>query len=193
MHLIHQHPNAGVNQIVQLNAAREMKVHSLLSSFQHHLKYNLTGYPQRDWREPLHLFGRIIAIADTYVALTSYRPYRAYTLSPDSALGVMLEGTGKDFDPVLLKMFVNMLGTYPIGTLLQLDTGHLALVADSPEETNPDRPKVIILEPDNKGGFIKKETVDLAEKEKLTGKYLRNIISSMNPSVYRIQPMEYLF
>ena len=47
------------------------------------------------------------------------------------ALGLMLEGAGKDFDPILIKIFINILGVYPVGTLLKLDTGELALVISS--------------------------------------------------------------
>lgn len=192
--LVHMHPHVGVRQIVQLNAAREMKVYSLLSSFEHHLRYDRSGYPKtNDYKKHPSMFGRILAIADVYVALTSYRPYRPYILSPDSAIGVMMEGSGQEFDPILLKIFVNMMGAYPLGTLLQLDSNELALVVDSPSGIASDRPRVMILQSDGKGGFNKKNTVDLAERHKETGDFLRNIVSSMNAAVYGIQPMEFLF
>lgn len=191
--MVHMHPHVGVRQIVQLNAAREMKVYSLLSSFEHHLRYDRSGYPQTGSQGHPSMFGRILAIADVYVALTSYRPYRAYTLSPDSAIGVMMEGVGQEFDPGLLKVFVNMMGAYPIGTLLQLDSNELALVVDSPSGIASDRPRVLILQADGKGGFSKTKIVDLAERHGESGDFLRNIVSSMNAAVYGIQPMEFLF
>lgn len=193
--VIHMHPHVGVRQIVQLNAARETKVYSLLASFEHHLRYDRSGYPESVGSESHpSMFGRILAIADVYVALTSYRPYRAYTLSPDSAIGVMIEGSGHEFDPLLLKVFVNMMGVYPIGTLLQLDSNELAMVIDTPSGgAAEDRPRVLILQADGKGGFSKKEIRNLAERHKETGEFVRNIISSMNAAVYGIQPMEFLF
>jgi len=171
-----------------------MKAYSLLSSFEHHLRYDRSGYPQNEgWLTPVSNFGRILAIADVYVALTSYREYRPYTLSPDSALSVMVEASGLEFDPVLLKVFVNMMGAYPIGTLLQLDSNQIALVVDNPGGVASDRPSALILKPDGKGGFSKDEYIDLEEQEQDTGKYKWNIVSSMNPVVYGIQPMEFLF
>lgn len=193
INLIHQHPHVGVSQIVRLVSSREMKVNSLLSSFEHHLKYDRSGYPKTSWQRPLSLFGRILAIADVFVALTSYRPYRPYAFSPDCAIGIMLEGLGKEFDPVLLKVFASMQGVYPVGTLLQIDSGELALVVDSPSGGLADRPMVLLLQADGKGGFEKKETIDLAERDKDKGGFRRNIISSMHPSAYGIQPMQYIF
>ena len=51
-------------------------------------------------------------------------------ISPDRVLATMLMGSGKEFDPIILKVFINMLGGYPLGTLLKLDTGELGLVVD---------------------------------------------------------------
>jgi HD-GYP domain-containing protein (c-di-GMP phosphodiesterase class II) len=192
--LVHMHPQMGVRRIVQLNAARKIKAYSLLSSFEHHLRYDRSGYPQNEgWTSPVSTFGRILAIADVYVALTSYREYRPYTLSPDSAINVMVEGSGREFDPVLLKVFINMMGAFPIGTLLQLDSNQLALVVDCPSVVDSDRPRILILKPDGKGGFTRDEYLDLAERDQETGAFTRNIVSSMNPVVYGIQPMEFLF
>ena len=93
------------------------------------MKYDLSGYPSVKWSRPISLFGRIIAICDVYDALTAPRVYRPVAISPDRALGIMMENSGKDFDPTLLKWFVNMVGVYPVGTLLKIDTGEIALVA----------------------------------------------------------------
>lgn len=129
--LIEQHSLNSARLIVKLRASRDRKAKILPPPFEHHLKYNLSGYPYTNWKKPLTLFGRIIAIADVYDALTSPRVYRKSVLSPDHALGLMLEGAGKEFDPILIKVFVNILGVYPVGTLLKLDTGELALVVRS--------------------------------------------------------------
>ena len=186
-----KHALNSVRLIVKIKASRDRKARLLLPPFEHHLKYDLTGYPQTHRKKPVSLFGRILTIADVYDAVTSPRVYRPSILSPDRALGMMLKGAGKDFDPILIKVFINMLGVYPIGTLLKLDTEEMALVKEAQEAA--DRPKVMLLLPDGKGGFDRGEMVNLDERDPATGKYLRNIIQSYHPAAFHIQPSEYIF
>jgi hypothetical protein len=163
----------------------------LLPPFEHHLKYDLTGYPDLGWKQPLSLCGRILAIADVYDALTSPRVYRKEAMSADRALGLMLQGAGTVFDPILLKVFINLLGVYPIGTLLELDGGELALVSKRSTSDDLSRPWVVLLRSDGNSGYLGGEEIDLAKQDD-DGKYLRKIVVSMNPSTYDIQPAEIL-
>jgi HD-GYP domain-containing protein (c-di-GMP phosphodiesterase class II) len=181
-----------VRQIIKLRASRDLKAKILLPPFEHHLKYDLSGYPQTDQKRPVSLFGRILAIADVFDAMTSPRIYRPEVISPDRALGLMLEKAGKDFDPILLKVFINMLGTYPVGTVLQLDTKELGLVVDMPKEGDPTRPQVMLLVDDKQGGFGRGKVVSLAERNPDTGEFRRNFVKSYHPSTFGIQPAEFL-
>ncbi len=106
-------------------------------------------------KKPLTLFGKIISIADKYDILTSWRVYRKSLLSPDRALGYMLDHAGKEFDPILIKVFINILGVYPVGTLLRLDTDELALVVSSPSRNFSKRPLVCVLEKEGEGSYKK--------------------------------------
>lgn len=189
---IKEHSINSVRQIVRLNAPRELKAKILLPPFEHHLKYDLSGYPQTDRKKPLSLFGRILTITDIFDAMTSPRIYRPVALSPDRVLTMMLEGAGKDFDPILLKVFVNMLGVFPVGTLLMLDTGEMCLVLETPEGAEAGRPQVVILEDGRGAGFRKGQTADLAERDHGTGAFRRNIVRSLHPSEYGIQPVDFL-
>ncbi|MBU2228491.1 MAG: hypothetical protein KJ936_12665 [Proteobacteria bacterium] len=175
-----------------LIAPRELKAKIILPPFEHHLKYDLSGYPQTDRKKPLSLFGRILTITDIFDAMTSPRIYRPVALSPDRVLTMMLEGAGKDFDPILLKVFINMLGVFPVGTLLLLDTGEMCLVMESPEGAEVGRPRVVILEDGKGGGFRKGETANLAERDPRSGAFRRNIVKSFHPSEYGIQPVDFL-
>ena len=91
-------------------ASPDLKARILIPPFEHHLKYDLSGYPDFNIGKPISLFGRILTITDVFDALTSPRIYRPIALSPDRALGLMMKKAGKDFDPILLKVFMNMLG-----------------------------------------------------------------------------------
>jgi HD-GYP domain-containing protein (c-di-GMP phosphodiesterase class II) len=191
--MIEEHSLNSARLIVKLRASRDRKAKILLPPFEHHLKYDLSGYPYTNWKKPLSLFGRIIALADVYDAITSPRIYRKSAMSPDRALGHMLAGAGLDFDPILIKVFINMLGVYPVGTLLKLNTGELALVVNSSRKKNETMPIVRLMEKTIDGRYYNGETVDLAERDSTTGNYVREVIDTFHPSAFGIQPVEHLF
>jgi hypothetical protein len=105
----------------------------------------------------------------------------------------MFDRAGKDFDPTLIKVFINILGVYPIGTLLRLDTDELALVVSSPSRTFSKRPLVCVLEKESDGSYNKKEIINLDERDTATGKYVREVIETYHPATLGIQPVQHLF
>jgi HD-GYP domain-containing protein (c-di-GMP phosphodiesterase class II) len=189
---IKNHSLNSVRQIVKLNAARDLKAKILLPPFEHHLRYDLSGYPQTDRKEPVSLFGRILTITDVFDAMTSPRRYRPVALSPDRVLSEMQGEAGKVFDPILLKVFTNMIGVYPVGTFLLLDTGEMCLVSETNENTDTGRPLVILIHQDPQGGFLKGELASLSERNQESGAFLRNIVDSFHPSAFGIQAVDFL-
>ena len=193
LQMIEEHSLNSARLLLKLKASPDSKARILVPLFEHHLKYDLSGYPQADWKKPLTLFGKIISIADKYDTLTSSRAYRKSLLSPDRVLGYMFDRAGKDFDPILIKVFINILGVYPVGTLLKLDTGELALVVSSPSRECSKRPLVCVLEKDNESGYKKREIINLDERDPETGKHVREIIETYHPSTFGIQPVQHIF
>ena len=190
--VIQKHSLNSVRHIAKLRAPRELKSKIMLAPFEHHLKYDLSGYP-RSWRsEPLSLFGRILTIVDVFDAITSHRIYRTEAISPDQALSMMSESAGKDFDPILLKAFINMLGVYPVGTLVELNTREIGLVSENPEQSDGAHPLVTILIPAGEQGYTRGETVDLSERETSDGRYKRSVLKTYNPALFGIQPSEFI-
>ena len=84
-----------------------------------------------------------------------------------------------------------MLGIYPMGTLLELDSGEIGLASRPPSTHVMNRPWVLLLNPDGQGGFERGEEVDLTEKD-ASGYYYRSVTGSINPAVFNIQPAEFL-
>jgi len=190
--VIQKHSLNSVRHISKLRAPRELKSKIMLAPFEHHLKYDLSGYP-RSWRsEPLSLFGRILTIVDVFDAITSHRIYRSEAISPDQALSMMSESAGKDFDPILLKAFINMLGVYPVGTLVELNTREIGLVSENPEQSDGMHPLVTILIPAGEQGYTRGETVDLSERETSDGRYKRSVLKTYNPALFGVQPSEFI-
>jgi len=193
LQMIEEHSLNSARLLLTLKASPDSKARILVPMFEHHLKYDLSGYPHADWKKPLTLFGKIISIADKYDTLTSSRSYRKSLLSPDRALGYMFDRAGKDFDPTLIKVFINIMGVYPVGTLLRLDTGELALVVSSPSREFAKRPLVCILQKESDGSYKKREIINLDERDTETGSYVRKIIETYHPSTLGIQPVQHIF
>ena len=92
----------------------------------------------------------------------------------------------------LLQVFVNMVGIYPVGTLLQLSTGEIGLVLDCPNGRDTTRPRIVLLVEDGEGNFKRGEVVDLANQDPEEGSFQRKIVKGLNPSAYDIQPAQFL-
>jgi HD-GYP domain-containing protein (c-di-GMP phosphodiesterase class II) len=99
-------------------------------ALEHHVRVDGSGYPDLGGRKP-NLFSRMVAVVDTYEAVTAHRPYRP-ARTPNEALRILLDGAGKVHDADLVRLFIEMMGTYPPGSLLRLDNGETVLVL--PEE-----------------------------------------------------------
>jgi len=187
--VIRTHPAEGVRLLLKMKYADFISIRSAIVAFEHHMYYNNTGYPKVKQPFALDLFSRIVSIADQYDAMTSARVYSRIPMSPDKALNLMIKQAGNQLDPLLLKFFINMVGVYPIGTLVVLDSRELGLVY----ETNPgfiDRPRILIIA-DNKGNPVDASPYDLAEKNN-AGDYQKTIIKTLDASKWNINLAEYL-
>jgi len=189
---IRTHPIKSAILILKLKTEKYRKFHLFISPLEHHMHYDHSGYPSVDKKHPISLFGRILTIVDVYDAITSPRIYRPTSMSPDKAIRFMLSYSGRHFDPILLKVFVNMLGVYPIGTLLRLDTGEIGLALHHVHKTDQTRPEVQILNPGVNKQYTKGKIIDLAERNPRTGEYMRNITRTQHPSTLGIQPAKYI-
>ncbi len=119
------HPQEGAATIMAAAGSGQEK--AAIIALEHHARIDGTGYPDLAGRRP-HLFSRIVAIADSYDAITSFRSYRS-ARTPNEALRVLLEGAGTAYDPDLLRLFIQMTGEYPPGSLLQIPGGRVVLVS----------------------------------------------------------------
>ena len=191
--VIKQHSLNSVRRILRLRASFDRKAGIMLPPFEHHLRYDLSGYPKTPRKKPISLFGRIITIADVYDAVTAPRIYRNTYLSPDKALGFMLKDSGKVFDPILLKVFINMLGVYPIGTVLVFENKEMGMVSHAPDETmEPSSLWALLLEKQGNGKFKKGAYINLGTWNPETGSFNRKVAETLHPADLGIQPAEYL-
>jgi HD-GYP domain-containing protein (c-di-GMP phosphodiesterase class II) len=161
--IVRRHPVLGVKELLKLKGADALAARIMQGAFEHHLHLDGTGYPPVACPRGVSLSGRIVAIADCYDALTSSRVYRRVADPPEVTLRFILERSGTRYDPVLVKLFVNALGLYPVGTLCQLTSGELAVVVrNNPDPELWESPGVKIIGAPG-GAAVDGEAVDLAD------------------------------
>lgn len=122
---IRRHPVSGGTLI--LRSADKISPIAASIAVEHHVHLAGGGYPSRAVHDIPDLFSRIVAIADTFDALTSRRPYRRAE-QRQRALDVLLSGAGPHYDARIVKVFVRMLGFFPPGSVVQLNDGTAAVV-----------------------------------------------------------------
>jgi len=187
------HPWLGVLVLFQFRRQQEeLSYRAMTVCHEHHMKIDLTGYPKAIRPRQVSLLSKIVSIADGYDAATSRRVYKTEALAPSDVLEEMRDNPKRGLDPVLVKAFINLLGIYPVGTLVVLDTFELAVVsASNPNPEALSRPIVKIIS-DAQGHRISPPlAVDLAIPE-AGGQYARTIIKTADPDRYGITPGDYL-
>lgn len=112
-----------------------------LACLEHHERDNGGGYPRRLSANRLSLYGKIIAVACSYEAITNPRPYR-YAKSPTTAIMELVKNENKQYDDNVLKALLYSVSFFPIGTYVILSDGRYAQVVD----VNPDDPRFPIVQ-----------------------------------------------
>jgi hypothetical protein len=100
----------------------------MISVFRHHNNVDGSGYPPLRENEDLSLCSRIIRIVDSYDAMTSRRIYRSDHRNNVEAIEELWSLTGRHYDPAILKVFIRTVGIFPVGSLVQLNSGEIAIV-----------------------------------------------------------------
>ncbi len=189
--IMQAHPWLGVLTLFGLRGYGEIPYRSMIGTYEHHMKIDLTGYPKSVRPRRMSIFSKIIAVADGFDAATSRRTYQTAPLQPDEVLREMWENPRRGYEPSLVKAFINLIGVYPAGTLVILDTYELAIVQGAnPNVEFVHRPLVRIIS-DQSGILIHPGyTADLAEKNE-NGDFTRSIIKVTNPDKYGVRVSDY--
>jgi putative nucleotidyltransferase with HDIG domain len=96
--------------------------------YQHHERLDGSGYPRQLAAKEISEFGRMIAIVDSYDAMTAERVYKA-GMHPIKAFKILIKDSPKSYDKKLVELFISCLGIYPLGTLVKLTSGKLGLIS----------------------------------------------------------------
>jgi HD-GYP domain-containing protein (c-di-GMP phosphodiesterase class II) len=189
--IVEGHVHHGAEKLIELKSARRLPLRAVQVALEHHLKVDLSGYPKYIRKKTTSLFSKIVKIVDYFDAITTKRVYRPKVLTREEALATMREKSGDEFDPLLLKVFISMIGAHPIGSLVVLNSGEIAIVFEA--NSHPAfylRPKVKIIA-DLKRNMLDGEVVDLAEIDPVTASFRRSIVKSLDPDKYGINVADY--
>ena len=170
-----------------LRRTPEMPVLAPVVAFEHHLRMDGSGYPFGVKRARLNLATMLCSISDVYDAMRSQRAYQQ-AFPTDRILAVLKRSDGTQFDQHLVRRFVQLLGIYPPGNLVKLDTGEIAVVLKV-HAPDPYRPRVRVV-------------ID-AHGAKLGAPYERNlfdapadaapaVVSPIDPAQVGLDPLTFL-
>jgi HD-GYP domain-containing protein (c-di-GMP phosphodiesterase class II) len=182
---VKRHPIEGALILADVPGMTKM---AMVAAFEHHQHGDVRGYPRMDDSLQQHLFSQIVAIADAYEALTAARVYYSVQMPAEKAVKILLSKRGTAFNPILVKAFVNMIGIFPIGTLLKLDTGEIGLVVHQTRDLM--RPRVLLLSTFD--GSEKDSGTEASLLETVGGRYKRSAVGTIDPYVSKIDIKKYL-
>lgn len=141
----------------------ELSYHVAHVAWQHHERWGGGGYPRGIQGHEIHEYARIVAVADVYDAMTADRIYRkGYT--PDRALRHMTGEIAAWFEPAVLEAFMANIAVYPVGTVVELNTGEVAVVT-AVTRGQATRPVVRVVKDPQGQVLTCPFTVDLAREE----------------------------
>jgi HD-GYP domain-containing protein (c-di-GMP phosphodiesterase class II) len=189
--IMEQHPCKGAEKLVLLRESRRLPIRAIHVALEHHIKEDFSGYPHYFQRVDVNLFSKIVKVVDFFDAITTKRVYRTKVFTRAEALSLMLELSGTEFNPLILKAFVNLMGTFPIGSMVALSTGEAGVVFElNPEPKLQLRPSVKLIT-DRAGNKIDGPIVDLAERDEAAGRFRRTIMTALDPTQYGVEVSDY--
>ena len=155
-------------------------------AFEHHLRIDGSGYPLKVKRQSLNIGTMLCSIADVYDAMRSQRQYQQ-AFPTDRILAVLKQNDGQQFDQHLVRRFVQLIGIYPPGNVVRLNTGEVAVVMKV-YAPDPYRPHVRVLV--NREGKRLDLTYELNLWEKSDDPQRpSSIVAPLDPADYQFDPL----
>jgi len=158
-------------------------------AFEHHLKQDLSGYPENIGSRKLNLCTMVVSVVDVFDALRSNRAYRE-GLATDRIKHIMSQQESTAFNRTLLRRFVNLMGLFPIGTVVRLNTEELGVVT----QTHPDdpfRPQVKLIV-NGKGETLETPLLTNTWDRDARGEFPRAVVEAVDGQQVGIDPLSYI-
>lgn len=167
-----------------LRAQPELSILSAHVAFQHHERVDGTGYPRGLKDTEIHEYARIVAVADAYDQLTTDRLQRRACHTYE-AMRKIVNLTGQYFDSEVTKAFLGNIAVYPIGSIVALNSGEIAIVVDN-RRNFPTQPVVRVILDVQRNKVTELQEIDLAKKESVKIIQLLNEGAEHLPSIQEV-------
>lgn len=185
--LVRRHVEAGI-EIVKKNGAVDRRVLEMIAN--HHERHNGSGYPNGLSGNAIPVYGRIAGLADCYDAMITKRPY-ATALSSLDAMRQLRQRADVDFQAEMVDQFMQAIGAFPTGTLVELNTGEVGVVV-SQNDLRRLRPSILLVLTADKELRKDFPILDLASQTKAAdGQQSLWIAHGLGPGAYGIDPVKY--
>jgi len=150
----------------------------------HHERHDGSGYPNRLQGHDIGMIGAIAAIVDTFDAMTVPRPY-ADAVAPSAAISSLYKWRGVSFDAGLVEQFIRFVGIFPVGSLVELNSGETGVViSQNPEQRL--KPRVMVLR-DAKGFELRpQKLLDLSREPKATADEAYRILRTLEQGRFTV-------
>ncbi|MDH5484686.1 MAG: HD-GYP domain-containing protein [Gammaproteobacteria bacterium] len=155
----------------------------------HHERYDGSGYPNGIEGDQIPVYGRIAAIIDCYDAMTSKRIY-SDAISPHNALQQIYNWRNKFFQDELVEQFLQCLGVYPTGSLVEMNSGEVGIVL-SQNRTKRLKPRIMLLLDEDKTAYKNFKIIDLMTQAIDASGHVLNIHCAHDPGAFGIDPTEF--
>jgi HD-GYP domain-containing protein (c-di-GMP phosphodiesterase class II) len=158
----------------------------------HHERHDGSGYPAQLAGADIPVYGRISGVTDCYDAMISHRPYAPAKSSYD-AIRELNSLAGTKFQRELVEQFVQALGMFPTGSLVELNTGEVAIVVEQ-HPVHRLRPTLIVVLDKNKQPLKANKSLSLAKLPSSAGERKACwIIQGYEPGAFDIDPKDFFF
>ena len=182
---VKKHVIYGQNILKETEGVTDM---SIITACQHHERMDGTGYPKGLKGDEISRPGKAIAIIDVYDALTTKRCYR-HLIPPAEAIKMIYEWSENKFERELVQKFIKCIGIYPVGSLVRLESGMLAVVFDHSTDDLL-RPLVRVVYDTKKERIVMPYVIDLSKPSGKGG--ADRIVGYETPENWNVQPDAYL-
>jgi HD-GYP domain-containing protein (c-di-GMP phosphodiesterase class II) len=172
--LIERHPKYGAEVLITVPGLAPL---TPTVALEHHREVAGGGYPDLEGNQVPHMMSQLVAVADTYEALTGARSYREPAL-PEEACLILARMAGQKLNPAIVKAFVSTISFFPLGTVVRTNRGEIGVVI----ETVCDEPlhpliSLVRVSPDGDPPLTRIDT----SRRTTSGDYERHVVETLLP------------
>jgi HD-GYP domain-containing protein (c-di-GMP phosphodiesterase class II) len=154
----------------------------------HHERFDGSGYPRGLRGGGIALFGLIAGIVDTFDTLTAAPPF-GENLSPSNALNIIYKGRGKQFHSALVEQFIQCVGVFPVGSVVELNSGEVAVVI-AQNLVRRLQPRIMVVKDARGNPLIPYKMLDLMKEPKISPDEPYRIQRTLEYDTVKIDPRE---